>query len=114
MQEQLENTPRQNIEIFKMICEDIKDRIPDFQRSLQECRARIQRLKTMYFQTKRTNNKSGGKRRSKNRCYLGQCNCLYKPSVNASVYFSSIAIDLVKTNVNGKRSKIDRSIFTLM
>jgi hypothetical protein len=39
VQEQLENTPRRNIEIFKRICEDIKDRIPDFQRSPQECQA---------------------------------------------------------------------------
>ena len=64
VQEQLENTPRRNIEIFKRICEDIKDRIPDFQRSPQECQAWIKHLKTMYFQTKRANNKSGGKRRS--------------------------------------------------
>jgi hypothetical protein len=41
-----------------------KDRIPDFQRSPQECQAWIKHLKTMYFQTKRANNKSGGKRRS--------------------------------------------------
>ena len=29
VEEQLENTPRRNIEIFKRICEDIKDRIPE-------------------------------------------------------------------------------------
>ena len=30
----------------------------------QDCRARIKRLKTKYFQTRRDNNKSGGKRKT--------------------------------------------------
>jgi GTP cyclohydrolase I len=63
VQEQLENTPKRNLEIFKRICQDIKDRLPDFSRSAQDCRARIKRLKTKYFQSRRENNKSRGKRK---------------------------------------------------
>ena len=62
--EQLENTPKRNLEIFKRICQDIKDRLPDFSRSAQDCRARIKRLKTKYFQTRRDNNKTGGKQKT--------------------------------------------------
>jgi hypothetical protein len=64
VQEQLENTPKRNQENVKRICQDIKDRLPDFSRSAQDCRARIERLKTKYFQTRRDNNKSGGKRKT--------------------------------------------------
>jgi hypothetical protein len=64
VQEQLENTHKRNLEILKRICQDIKDRLPDFSRSAQDCRARIKRLKTKYFQTRRDNNKSGGKRKT--------------------------------------------------
>ncbi|CAC5397664.1 unnamed protein product [Mytilus coruscus] len=46
------------------ICTDMKDRILDFGRSPQDCRGRIKRLKTKYFQVKRMNKKSGGKRTS--------------------------------------------------
>jgi GTP cyclohydrolase I len=36
VQEQLENMPKRNLEIFKRICQDIKDRLLDFSRSAQE------------------------------------------------------------------------------
>ena len=61
VQEHLENTPKRNLDIFKRICQD---RLPDFSRSAQDWRARIKRLKTKYFQTRRDNNKSGGKRKT--------------------------------------------------
>ncbi|VDI70615.1 Hypothetical predicted protein [Mytilus galloprovincialis] len=64
VQNELENTPRRNLEVFRRICTDMKDRILDFIRSPQDCRARIKRLKTKYFQVKRQNKKSGGKRTS--------------------------------------------------
>ena len=64
VQEQLENTPKRNLEIFKWICQDIKDCLPDFSRSAQDCRAQIKRLKTKHFQTRTDNNKSRGKRKT--------------------------------------------------
>jgi hypothetical protein len=51
-----EHAQEKPLEIFKRICQDIKDRLPDFSRSAQDCRARIKRLKTKYFQTRRDNN----------------------------------------------------------
>ena len=42
----------------------MKDRLPDFCRSAQDCRTRIKRVNTKYFETKRANNKSGGKRKT--------------------------------------------------
>ncbi|CAC5397663.1 unnamed protein product [Mytilus coruscus] len=42
----------------------MKDRILDFIRSPQDCRGRIKRLKTKYFQVKRQNKNSEGKRTS--------------------------------------------------
>jgi len=64
VQDQLENTPRRNLEIYKRICSDMKDRLPDFCRSAQECRTRIKRVKTKYVKTKRANNKFGEKRKT--------------------------------------------------
>ncbi|CAC5426291.1 unnamed protein product [Mytilus coruscus] len=64
VQNELENTPRRNLDVFRRICTDMKDRILDFSQSPQDCRRRIKRLKTKYFQVKRQNKKSGGKRTS--------------------------------------------------
>ena len=82
VQDQLENTPRRNLEIYKRICSDMKDRLPDFFRSAQDCRIRIKRVKTKYVKTKRANNMSGGKR--KTFPYYDRLNNLLgtRPSVN--------------------------------
>jgi hypothetical protein len=63
-QQQLDTTPKRNVDIFRRVCQDIKDRLPEFSRSAEDCRARIKRLKTQYFQIKRQNKKSGGKRKT--------------------------------------------------
>ena len=63
VQQQLDTTPKRNIDIFRRVCQDIKDRLPEFCRSAEDCQARIKRLKTQYFQIKRQNKKSGGKRK---------------------------------------------------
>ena len=52
VQEELDTKPRRNIDIFKRICQDIKGRIPEFERSPEDCRARIKRLKTKYSNLK--------------------------------------------------------------
>jgi GTP cyclohydrolase I len=45
VQQQLDTTPKRNIDIFRRVCQDIKDRLPEFSRSVEDCRARIKRLK---------------------------------------------------------------------
>ena len=62
VQQQLDTTPKRNIYIYRRVCQDIKDRLPEFCRSAEDCRGRIKRLKTQYFQIKRQNKRSGGKR----------------------------------------------------
>ena len=64
VQQQLDTTPKRNIDIFRRVCQDIKGRLPEFCRSAEDCRARIKRLKTQYFQIKRQNKKSGGRRKT--------------------------------------------------
>ena len=62
VQQQLDTTPKRNIDIFRRVCQDNKDRLPEFSRSAEDCRARIKRLKTQFFQIKCQNKKTGGKR----------------------------------------------------
>ena len=52
-QQQSDTTHKRKIDIFRRVCQDIKDRLPEFSRSAEDCRARIKRLKTQYFQIKR-------------------------------------------------------------
>jgi hypothetical protein len=64
IEQQLDTAPKRNIDMFRRVCQDIKDRLPTFSRSAEDCRARIKRLKTQYFQIKRQNKKLGGKRKT--------------------------------------------------
>ena len=36
-QQQLDTTPKRNIGLFNRVCQDIKDRLPEFSRSVEDC-----------------------------------------------------------------------------
>lgn len=50
----MENTPRRNLEVFQRICSDMKDLILNVSGSSDDCRARIKRLENKVFPSKKT------------------------------------------------------------
>lgn len=56
VQRDLELAPKSNRHLFEKIRREIQNRVPEFDRTPEECRGRIKRLKRKYYETR----KSGG------------------------------------------------------
>lgn len=54
VQRDLDLAPKRNMHLFEKIRKEILERVPDFDRTAEECRGRIKRLKRKYYETRRS------------------------------------------------------------
>ena len=52
VQQQLDTTPKRNIDIFRRVCQDIKDRLPEFCRSAEDLSRQNQKTEDTVFSNK--------------------------------------------------------------
>lgn len=59
VQANLNDNPKRNIKIYTELAKKCKEIMPEFERSAEEVRAKLKRLKAQYFKVKQQKNKSG-------------------------------------------------------